>query len=430
MVMLFSCAPENKEYKVVMSNPTWLHRVMQHYTDIIVHDIFSPPVASRNYAYTTIAGYEAARHLDSSFLSLEGQLNGLTNVPKPDPSKTYCFELSAIRAMLTTGKKFIFSEQDYIAFEQKLMAEIQTIHIPKEVHDNSLAYGDQVAKHIMTWADGDNYKQSRSFSKFSINTQDKTRWRPTPPAYMDAIEPHWNSIRPLVMDSAQQFKPIPGTPFDTKKGSPFMKDAMEVYEVGKNLTKEQKAIADFWDCNPYKLNVTGHVMHATKKITPGGHWMSISRLTALKAKSDFVTTTQTYALTSLALFDGFISCWDEKFRSNLIRPESIINDYIDDTWLPMIQTPPFPEYTSGHSVISAASAEVLTSLYGDNFAFADSTELRFGLPVRKFNSFYEAANEAAISRLYGGIHYRPAIYNGVAQGKQIGKYIMEKVKFK
>jgi PAP2 superfamily len=425
-----SCKKYNENYKVEISNPKHLHAVMGQYTDIIVHDIFSPPVASRNYAYTTIAGYEAARHADSSYVTLAGQLHGLTDVPKPEVGKKYSFELAAIRAMITTGRKFIFSEEDLNTFEKALMTEIDKINIPQDVFDNSIVYGDLVAKHIMAWADKDNYKQSRSFPKFSIDADQKDRWRPTPPGYMDAIEPHWSKIRTMLLDSSAQFKPAPPTKFDLAKTSQFMKEANEVYEVGKNLTEEQKEIANFWDCNPYKLNVTGHVMHATKKITPGGHWMSIARQVALQSKADFVKTTQTYALTSIALFEGFISCWDEKYRSNTVRPENIINEYIDESWAPLLQTPPFPEYTSGHSVISTASAEVLTQLYGDNFAFADSTEVRFGLPVRSFKSFKAAADEAAVSRLYGGIHYKPAIYNGVDQGSKVGKYILSKVKFK
>ncbi len=430
LLTLTSCKKYNENYKAAISNPKFLHDVMGEYTDIIVHDIFSPPVASRNYAYTTIAGYEAARHADSSYISLEGQLHGLTAVPKPESNKKYSFELAAIRAMITTGRKFIFSEADFNEFEKKLMADIDKINMPKDVYENSIAYGDEVARHIMAWADKDNYKQSRSFPKFSIDVDQKARWRPTPPGYMDAIEPHWSKIRTMLLDSAAQFKPVVPTKFDIAKNSLFIKEALEVYSVGKNLTADQKEIANFWDCNPYKLNVTGHVMVATKKITPGGHWMSIARQVALKSKADFVKTTQTYALTSLALFEGFISCWDEKYRSNVIRPESIINEYIDESWAPLLQTPPFPEYTSGHSVISTAASEVLTSMYGDNYAFADSTEVRFGLPVRSFKSFYAAADEAAISRLYGGIHYRPAIYNGVDQGRKIGKFIMSKIKFK
>jgi hypothetical protein len=211
------------------------------------------------------------------------------------------------------------------------------------------------------------------------------------------------------------------------KGSPFYKEVMEVYDVANNLTLEQKEIASFWDCNPYVMNVTGHVMAATKKITPGGHWIGIVKIACQQEQTSPMKTAAAYALTSIALSDGFISCWDEKFRSNLIRPETLINKHIDEEWLPLLQTPPFPEYTSGHSVISNAAAIAMTSLFGENFAFADDTEVKYGLTVRSFSSFVDASEEAAISRLYGGIHYMPAIANGVTQGKSLGKYVVGKL---
>ena len=177
----------------------------------------------------------------------------------------------------------------------------------------------------------------------------------------------------------------------------------------ENINEEQLSIAKFWDCNPFVSHHTGHVMFATKKITPGGHWMNIAATAAKKSNADMMKTMQTYTITAIALFDGFISCWDEKYRSKLIRPETVINRQVDEEWKPTLQTPPFPEHTSGHSVVSGAASTVLTAVYGDNFAYVDSTEIEFGLPARSFTSFKAAADEAAVSRLYGGIHYRPAI---------------------
>jgi hypothetical protein len=429
LAFLLSCKKDNSNFQKEVSNPAFLHRTLDKYTEIIVHDIFSPPVASRNYVYPIIAAYEAGRHSDPTSKSLAGQLNGLTSVPSPDPSVKVSYELAALKAMLVTCKKFIFSETDLLTYEQGIMKEIEAINVPKDVLKNSLVYGEQVAKHIMAWADKDNYKQSRSFQKYNVDSDQKQRWRPTPPGYMDAIEPHWNSIRSMTLDSAAQFKPAPPTPFDLNKNSKFMKEAMEVYTVGKNLTEDQKKIANYWDCNPYKLNVIGHAMHATKKISPGGHWISIANELSRQNKSDFLKTLKTYTMVSLCLFDGFISCWDEKYRSNLVRPESMINEHIDPEWIPLLQTPPFPEYTSGHSVVSNASGFMLTKLYGENLSFVDSTEVRFGLEARTYKSIEEAMNQASISRLYGGIHYRPAIEQGAVQGKNIGKHIFEKIKF-
>ena len=171
-------------------------------------------------------------------------------------------------------------------------------------------------------------------------------------------------------------------------------------------------------------------MFATKKISPGGHWINITRLACKKAAADVMQTAEAYACISITLADSFISCWDEKYRSNVIRPETYINQYIDADRVPLLQTPPFPKYTSGHSVVSTAASIMLTKLFGENFSFADSTEVEFGLPVRHFPSFKYAAEEAAISRFYGGIHYMPSIKNGMDEGTEIGTFIIHRLKRK
>ena len=424
-----SCKSSNENYQAEAQLPETLHQSMQELTEVIVHDIFSPPQASRIYAYPSIAAFEAVRWQDDQYLSLEGQLNGLKDIPTPDENSDYCYPLAAVSAFNIVAKALIFSEHKIIESDSLLKAEFKAINMPMAVYNRSIDYGKKVASHILAWAKTDNYNQSRSFSKYSI-TDHEERWKHTPPGYMDGIEPHWREIRTFVIDSAQQFTPPMPTPFDLTKGSDFYKEIIEVYEVKKNLDKEQTEIASFWDCNPYVLNVTGHVMHASKKITPGGHWMGISAIAARMDNADIVKSAYTYALTSIALADGFISCWDEKYRSNLVRPETLINEHIDRDWVPLLQTPPFPEYTSGHSVISTAAAEALTSIYGSNFSFKDDVEVAYGLPVRSFPSFTAASEGAAISRLYGGIHYRPAIDNGVIQGRKLGKYIVSKLHFK
>ncbi|MDQ4079402.1 MAG: vanadium-dependent haloperoxidase, partial [Gemmatimonadota bacterium] len=259
-------------------------------------------------------------------------------------------------------------------------------------------------------------------------TNELGRWVPTPPGYMDAVEPHWARVRPFVIDSANQFRPKPPHRFDMTPGSPFFLQVKEVYDAGRQLTDEQRAIAAFWDCNPYVMNVRGHAMYATKKVSPGGHWMGITALASRKAGASLMQTAEAYARTAIALHDGFISAWEEKFRSNVVRPETMINAHLDETWQPLLQTPPFPEYPSGHSVISMAAATVLTDQFGDNFAFADSTEMEYGLPVRSFPSFNAAAAEAAISRLYGGIHYRMAIEQGITQGRGVGQLVVRNIR--
>lgn len=422
-----SCNSNSDEWKNEVQSPEYLHQSIKQITDVIVYDIFSPPVASRIYSYVTIAAYEAALPINPEFRSLANQITGLSEFPKPQADKEYCFQLASVQAALKVGRTLIFSEEKIDVFYNARMEEYREMGIPEDVFDNSIEFGNQIADHVLAWSSKDNYKQSRSFPKYTIQT-DLATWKPTPPAYMDAVEPHWNKIRTLALDSAQQFKPIKPTEFSTDKKSKFYQEAMEVYQTVNELTPEQKEIASFWDCNPFMMNVKGHVMFATKKISPGGHWINITREVSTKAQSNFNESAEAYVKVSIALFDGFVSCWDEKYRSLVIRPETYINQYIDEDWVPVLQTPPFPEYTSGHSVISAASAVTLTKLYGENFAFTDSTEVEFGLPVRNFSSFYAASDEAAISRMYGGIHYRPAIEAGIEEGKTLGEFAFDKIR--
>jgi hypothetical protein len=426
-ILLFSCN-DNADFDPGVVDPGHLHRTMKKITDVIVHDIFSPPVASRIYAYSSIAAYEAAVPGNPQMQSLAGQLNGLEELPKPDPNKNYCFELASVHALAKVGTALIFSEADVQEFHQETLKQFRNSGMPKDMYQISIEYGEQVAAHILAWADKDNYKQTRTFEKYSVDLRDAKVWKPTPPAYIEGIEPSWTKIRTFVLDSSRQFIPNPPTPFSTDKNSKFHEEVLEVYHAVSQADDERKEIAYFWDCNPYVMNVRGHVMFATKKITPGGHWINITRISSEAAEADFYQTAEAYTMVSLALADGFIACWDEKYRSKLVRPETYINQFIDEEWLPLLQTPPFPEHTSGHSVVSTAAAIALTKLFGDDFHFVDSTEVEFGLPIRTFSSFNEAAEEAAISRLYGGIHYMPAITEGVKQGRSVGELVTERVR--
>lgn len=423
-LFLLTCQTDDS-YKEKVKDPAFLDNTLSRLTDIIVYDIFSPPVASRIYAYASIAGYETIRHAHPEYPTLAGKVSDLTEIPLAT-SEEVDYHIAGVFAFAEMGKALIFSEPKMDEYLEDLKSRYLEAGVPRKVLEASIRYGLEAKGHIMEWAKKDNYNETRTFPKFEIR-EDPGRWQPTPPDYMEGIEPHWNDIRTLVIDSAQQFTPPLPTLYDMSKESAFYKEVMEVYETGVNLDEERTEIAQFWDCNPYVSHHKGHVMFATKKITPGGHWMGISQLAARIDSADIMKTAKTFVYTSIALFDAFISCWDEKYRSNLIRPETVINRHIDENWTPLLQTPPFPEYTSGHSVISSAAAIALTSIYGDNFHFDDTVEMPYGLPMRSFNSFLEASSEAAVSRLYGGIHYRPAIQNGVTQGRRLGAFVVEKL---
>ena len=402
-----------------------LHRAQKALTAVIVHDIFSPPVASRIYAYANIAAYEVLVKENKGYHSLHGQVKTFPAIPAP--TMKINAPLAAIKAFLIVGNSLVFSEKMFEDSAKSVLAHFSETKLNPKVYEASLAYGKQVADSVMTWAAKDQYRETRSLRRYNYLKQEG-KWIPTPPVYMAAIEPYWNRIRPILLDSCSQFRAAPPPSYSTDKQSSFYQQAAEVYTIGKQLTNEQKSIASFWDCNPFAVTTEGHLNFAAKKISPGGHWISIAGVACRKQNADIMKSAAVYTLTAIALFDGFIICWDEKYRSNLIRPETYINKYLDEDWRPLLQTLPFPEYSSGHSVISTAAATVLTKCFGSSFEYNDDTEVEFGLPVKRFSSFKEACDEAALSRLYGGIHYRAAIEQGQVQGADLGNWIIKRIK--
>jgi hypothetical protein len=426
IILLNSCESDNR-YVNRLNDASLFNDTMQVLTDVIVYDIFSPPVASRVYAYPSIAAYSIMQKTyPNKYNSLENQLTGYKDISSIDNTDVIP-NLSAIHAFLFVGKALIFSENKIDEYMNNLYKELRGLGLSKRKLNKSIEYGEKVALEILRWAGDDFYNQTRTFPKYTIQ-QDDRFWKPTPPDYMEGIEPHWNKIRPMVIPSSDIFTPPPPLDIDMRENSLFYKQLMEVYEIGRQVTEdnndsEEAKIAAFWDCNPYVSHHKGHAMFATKKITPGGHWIGITRIASEISNDSFDEAINSYLNVSIALFDAFIACWDTKWNTLVVRPETLINQYLDEEWLPKLQTPPFPEYTSGHSVISKASAIILTKIYGDNFSFDDTTEIKYGLPVRSFESFTHAADEAAISRLYGGIHYRMAVDHGVTQGEKVGNYI-------
>jgi hypothetical protein len=403
-----------------------LRRAEAAITDIMVHDIFSPPVASRIYLYTNVAAYETlVKARPQQWASLHGQVKGFPAIEPP--VKAISFPVASVYAFLLVGKRLVFSDSAMQDSIRAILGSLRAGAGDVVRYEASLEYGQQVAAAVIAWADKDQYRETRRLPRYRISRQ-KDKWIPTPPVYMAAVEPYWNKIRPVTLDSADQFRPPPAPPFSSDSTSAFYHAAYDVYRTVKTLSPEQRDIANFWDCNPFAVSIEGHLSYATKKISPGGHWIAIVTTVSRQRHSDIVQTAAAYTLTSIAIFDAFISCWDEKYRSNVVRPETYINSYIDEGWHPLLQTPPFPEYTSGHSIVSTVSATVLTPIFGADCAFNDDTERPWGLPEKHFVSFQQAAQEAAVSRLYGGIHYRAAIEAGQVSGRQLGEWVLQKIK--
>lgn len=410
-------------------NSTEISSVIGEITSVMVNDVTNPPLASRFFAYACLAGYEIVSQNDSSYQSLHGKLNDYPLLEKPKEITAYSYQLASLLAMMETAGKMQPSGATILEYEAHFLDSCAKTGISDEVIKGSLAYAQAISSQILEYAKADKYNQTTAFAMYTPD-EDEGQWYPTPPGYFAPVEPHFNTLRAFTLNSSDQFKPMPPVEFSSVEGSDFFLLLREAYEKGSNMSEEKREIAAFWDCNPFALQDKGHLMVGMKKISPGAHWMGITGIVAKDLELPFSETMRINTMVSISLMDGFIACWDEKFRSNRIRPETAIRKHIDSNWKPLLQTPPFPEYLSGHSTISTAAAEVLTYYLGENISFKDTVEQAYGLPARHFESFRQAANEAAISRMYGGIHYMDAIVNGQEQGSKVGKWVIDKIEAK
>jgi hypothetical protein len=414
-----SCRQKENNYTNVFDSPILYAQTVKELNNVVMQNNFPPIIASRNYVYASIGAYETIALQDKRFHSLGGQLAKLSPLPPMDTIGIN-FQYASLLVFCKLGESVTFPEGSMKEQINKLDSIADASGMTEKMKMSTKKIADTIARHILDWSKKDNYAQLRTAEKYTITKEDG-RWVPTPPAYSQALEPHWMEVRPMVMDSSSQFMPPRPPAFDMKnKESKFYKEVKAVKDAGDSLTEKQKHIADFWDDLGNRNIVEGHVMFTAKKFSPTGHWMNIVGIAAEKAESDFSTTVYAYAKTSITMFDAFIQCWDEKFRSNVVRPETVINKYLDPNWRPYLQTPPFPEYTCGHSTVSAAAAEALTDVFGDNFSYTDTSEQEFGIKNRSFTSFRQAAEENNRARFYGGIHYHNSCLISTEYGKKVG----------
>jgi hypothetical protein len=427
----------------------------------------SPPVAARTSAYASIALYEGWAAFSDSLRSLGGQLNGLKPLPEPPAGVRYDPAIVAMEAQTLVLRElyregFASTGVAIDHLRDSLLQVRQRSGVREDVRDRSLAYGAELARAILAWAakdgfadrvltfqgaEGDAYwiptateaqyrsqnlSAARDFVSFDNPTAGArpgeageralTINRPKRPGNASspginprlALEPGWGLLRPFALDSAGACPAPPVTPFSAGKGSPLYQEAMAVMNATTALSDEQRTTAYFWADNPGESG------------TPAGHWLGIMSSLATEKTLSPERTVEMYALTAIAMADAFIGCWKTKYEVNLLRPVTYIQRYIDPEWQSLLNTPPFPEYPSGHSVQSAAAAEVLTALLG-NVPFVDSTHVALGHAPRRFESFLAAAREAQTSRLYAGIHYPMAIDNGALQGGCIGRAVLRRV---
>ena len=417
LVMIFSAtagfAAERPAPQEVVQ--TWYKLVLE----LVRHTSnYSPPVASRSFAYLGVTAYQSVAGEGTGLKSLVGQLNGLTALPEREKGAVYD-DAVVLNAALSVSMKQLFDrtgptgQHVFGKLSKKMHADVSD-GLPQDVVDRSAAYGEKVALAVLEWSksDGGAVVENMGFPLEYALSKEPGHWVPTSLIRQQQMPllPEWGKNRTFAMPGGASCG-LPDPPaFSEDKNSAFYKEADEVYRAVKDITPEHKTIARFWSDDPMLSP------------TPPGHWISIAMEVLEKEHADLPKTVDAMARLGIVLADSFIGCWDAKFKFDLIRPITYIRKTMDPKWDALLITPPFPEYPSGHSTQSGAAAGVLAELFGKDYAFDDHTHEKDGLGVRHFKSFREAAEEAAISRLYGGIHFRSAIMNGLDQGDCIAAY--------
>jgi membrane-associated phospholipid phosphatase len=392
--------------------------------DVIKAEATAPPPAARIYGVAAVALYEAIVPGALHHRSLAGQLHALAPVPQPKKHRKYHWPAVANAALARTIRSLFPSlKPEHLtainALEQDFAAQFQA-EVKKRDYDRSVVQGQAVAEAILTWAASDGFSTVNNC--WYVPNPVAGAWEPTPLGFNpNPLQPCWGQLRPMVLASGAECSP-PGHPsFSTDSRSAFSAAALEVYQTGLTLTSEQQTIANYWADG---AGATG---------TPPGHWIAIVGQLARNDGLPLVAAAEAYARVGIAVNDAFIACWQSKYFYNLQRPVTYIQDTIDGAWQPYLVTPPFPTYTSGHSTQSGAAATVLTQMFGIK-AFTDTTHTDHQLmppqEPRAFSSFDEAAAEAAVSRLYGGIHFAFDNDDGLASGRCVGRTINDHVRFR
>ena len=451
------------------TDPQFVAEWMRNYYGLIRTERISPPVAARVLAYASVALHEGLAVGTPGMRSLVGRLNGLDALPRGDRDRRYDPVLVALaaehRVLDTLFVEALPPTRVAVAtLTDSLWNARIALGIPDRVADDSRALGDSIGAAVLAWAATDGFDQTRTKPfkpvagpQYWLNDSRVDEYTPqnlnpvsdfvaygNPAAVLQAggaseralavtrpkdrdirtlkaanpagaTEPWFGTMRPFVLASAAECPTPAPAPWSTAKNSPFYAQARAVYDVSRTLTDEQRQTVLYWADNPGQSG------------TPVGHWLAIgSQLVAQKS----MTTAQAaemFVVMTLAQTDAFIAVWHEKYRLNLLRPVTYIRRFIDSTWTPAIVTPAFPEHPSGHSGQSAAVATVLTAMLGD-VAFEDSTNLALGHGVRRYRSFREAADEAAMSRLYGGIHFPDGNEHGKTLGRCVGEKALQRLR--
>lgn len=381
----------------------------------------SAPNAARLYAYAGITTYESLLNGIPGDLTLAGQIRHMPDMPLPEEGQIYDW-LTVHNIAFSQVMTYLFSKNDESKFENietlrdKQLAERKKVESRSSVIDNSIAYGEEIATTLINWIHEDGYADAVLADETYELWQGEGIWKPTtegaPP-----VEPNWFMIRPFILEGPYDCAVWPEINYSTDKDSPMYHQAIEVMEAGLDITAEQEETVRFWIDTP---GLTG---------TPAGHWWSIANQMIEKLDLPLDQAAEIYAMLGISMSDAFLSAWTVKYQVYLLRPVDYIQNNIRRSWQTVVESPSFPEYPSGHSVVSGAAWWVLDQMLGAQY-FEDRTHVIYQHEpiVRHFYSFEHAASEAAMSRLYGGIHFREAIEDGMRLGECTAGVAFDKIR--
>jgi membrane-associated phospholipid phosphatase len=419
---LISCNQKNGKEQEILG--TEIDKVVLQMTEMMIHDVSNPPLAMRFFSYASLAAYDLQSTYDASLPAIQDKLTDFPVIEKKDPLDAN-ISLASLIAMMDVSAAMQPSGGKMKEWKKNYLDSCNKAGFSPHVLEASQELATHFSSAVLKYAKADKYNQISRYVRYSPEKKPGF-WYPTPPGYFPAVEPYFSKIRSFnlrdstLIQSLCQIEPVK---YSEDKSSEFYQLSKEVFTIGQSEANQK--IAAFWDCNPFALSENGHLLIAMKKISPGAHWMGIAGIACEKKKLPFGKSLLVRTALSAGLMDAFWVCWKRKYETNRIRPETAIRQLIDPTWKPFLQTPPFPEFPSGHSTVSTTAAIILTHFFGDNFAYVDTVEMRYGIDARPFKSFKLAAEEAAISRLYGGIHFMDGITAGQQQGRSLGEYLVK-----
>lgn len=416
--------PEPPAYTISMSTEEYPSDMARSWVNLLCRVVkttegYYPPMAARAFGYMGVTLYEAVQPGIQGSKSLSTVLNqyDASKHPKMDATKEYNWALSANAAMAQQMRNFFKNiNPRNLASVDSLEAynvKVYETNEKKEVVDNSIAFGKSIAAAIFEYAktDGGHEAYLNPFTSFNPSPGPHV-WEPTGSG--PAMGSTWGNNRTMLAVNNTVAPPDP-IAFSSDPNSPMYQMALEVYQqVKEKNTPDQIEIAKFWADDPFAT------------CTPTGHTFSILTQLLGDTHASLAKAAVAYVRMSIAENDAFIICWRAKFKYNLMRPFTYIRRFIDPSFETVIDTPPFPAYTSGHSTEAGAASRIFTATFGANHAFTDRTQIFFGFSrtQRSYTSFEQVANESGFSRLYAGIHYRMDIEQGLATGKQLGNNVV------